>query len=67
MMLDKAEVEAEQGPFYFQVWHMFSVAELALLSSETASMLELHHLLDQRARLQSHSCKFPGSHSQQSD
>ena len=29
-MVDKAEVEVEQGPFYFQVWHIFSVIGLAL-------------------------------------
>lgn len=34
-MLDKAEVEAEQGPFYFQVWPIFCVTGLALHSSGT--------------------------------
>lgn len=47
MMLDKAEAEAEQGPFYFQVWHMINVAGLALPSSGSASMLELHHQSEQ--------------------
>lgn len=35
VMLDKTEVKVEQGPFYFQVWHIFSVTGLALHGSET--------------------------------